>query len=80
MDFRIFDDDMLKPPKSNPNGITITVKKMYENEVKSLNNSMYLIAQYGVAFRDKDRVTIKVSDDKSRIVKTYLDEPREFLI
>ena len=78
IDFRLFDDDMLKPPKSNPNGITITVKKMYENEVKSLNDSMYIIAQYGVAFRDRDRVTIKVSDDKSRIIKTYLDEPREF--
>lgn len=56
-----FSDKFLKKPKLNPNKkiIKISVKKMYENEVKYVNSMLMREAYEGYAFRSEDRVNTK---------------------
>ncbi|MCM1189984.1 MAG: DUF4238 domain-containing protein [Muribaculaceae bacterium] len=55
-----FSDEILRKPQLSRDRktITIRVRKMYENEIKYINSSLAEEAYEGIAFRNKDRVTI----------------------
>lgn len=53
-----FDDAFLKPPREDKKGITITVKKMYTEKVKELNDVFMDSAVSAIAFKDPGRVRI----------------------
>lgn len=51
-------DEVLKKPKLSLDrkSITVRVKKIYENEVKYVNDALINAAYVGLAFKDKSKV------------------------
>ncbi|MCM1046427.1 MAG: DUF4238 domain-containing protein [Candidatus Gastranaerophilales bacterium] len=56
----VFSNEVLRKPKLNPDGksITIRTRKIYENEVRYVNSVLLKEANEGVAFREKGRIFI----------------------
>ena len=50
---RIFDKSNLKEPTMNVDKVIIKVKKIYQNEVKYINQETVINCKIGVAFKEK---------------------------
>lgn len=53
-----FKDEILKQPRRQSGSITFRVKKIYEPDVLEINEDIIKYSRIGVAFKDKNRVTL----------------------
>ena len=55
---RIFDKSNLKEPTMNVDKVIIKVKKIYQNEVKYINQEIISNCKIGVVFKDKKNISV----------------------